>query len=471
VKPSTDNPYRLLPSVEDALSRPAVEALSKRVPRGLLVGFVQELLGAWRAAIQAGELDADGVRERLTRGDLETSLERRVRREEGVGLQRVLNATGVVLHTGLGRAPVHPEAARAMEAAARGYGTVEVDRFTGERNQRDDRLSELLVRLTGAEAGIVVNNNAGAVLLCLSTFAQGKETIVSRGELVEIGGSFRMPDVMARAGTRLVEVGTTNRTRARDYREAAGEATGLLLKVHTSNFRVVGFTQEVDAGELGQLGQELGLPTCFDLGSGLLEAAGEAPEFLDDEPRVRAAVEGGVDVVTFSGDKLLGGPQAGLIVGRHAAIERMRKNPMYRALRLDKVTLAGLQRTLELVHAGRGDELPVRAMLGRTADELDVVARELAHALGEAGYATEVVDERSQPGSGSAPGVFVPTRAVAVRSPRHSASELASRLRAADPPVFARIQDDRLLLDPRSLLPGEAEELVAVFAQLARSEG
>ncbi len=471
MKEQATNPYRLLPAVEEVLREPAVSAFEARVARDVLVTLVQATLDAWRGEIKAGELDADGLQARLASGGLAADLEARVRAEEGSGLIPAVNATGVVLHTGLGRAPMHPEAAAAMERVARSYAVLEVDRFSGERNRRDDRLSTLLQRLTGAEAGIAVNNNAAAVLLALQTFAGGRAAICSRGELVEIGGSFRMPDVMARAGVRLVDVGTTNRTRAADYRAAVTDATALLLKVHTSNFRMVGFTEEVSGAELAELGRELGLPTVFDLGSGLLEPEGAAPlaDLLEHEPLVRDAVACGLDAITFSGDKLLGGAQAGLIVGTAAAIGTMRRNPMYRALRLDKVTIAGLETTLELLLAGRGDEIPARAMMRATADELRPRADALAAAIDGLGstWTVEVLAATSQPGSGSAPGVELPTWVIAVARAGFTATELAASLRAGDPPVYARIQEERLRLDPRTLLPGDEERLLDALRALS----
>ena len=466
----TTNPYRALPSVEEVLSAPWAQGLHERFGRALLVGWVQAELEAWRGEIRDGGLDAAGVAARVGGGALREALEERGRRELGRGLRRAVDATGIVLHTGLGRAPVHAEAAAAMEEAARSYCVLEVDRESGERNERDERLSELLARLSGAEAGIAVNNNAAAVVLLLSTFAGGRETIVSRGELVEIGGSFRMPDVMERAGTRLVEVGTTNRTRAADYRAAAGPATGLLLKVHGSNFRMVGFTEEVGVLELAALGHELGVASAYDLGSGLLGPPDGFPaEILASEPAVAAAVAGGVDVVTFSGDKLLGGPQAGLAVGRAAAVRALRSNPLYRALRLDKVAIAGLERTLELLLAGRAAELPVRRMLSLPAAVLRERAEALAAELrGLPGLTVRVGEDASQPGSGSAPGVLLPTWVCGLRHAALGAGELAARLRRAEPPVFARIQEGELLLDPRTLLEGDLERLVgALRAALA----
>jgi L-seryl-tRNA(Ser) seleniumtransferase len=355
-----------------------------------------------------------------------------------------------------------------MAAAAGSYGVLEVDRDTGARNERDGRLSVLLARLTGAEAAIAVNNNAAAVLLALNTYAAGgREVVVSRGELVEIGGSFRVPDVMARAGARLREVGTTNRTRMDDYRGAVGEGTAMLMKVHTSNFRVRGFTHEVTPDELATLGAELGVATCFDLGSGLLETPDMRPLPLADEPRVREAVSSGVDLVSFSGDKLLGAPQAGLVVGKRGAVLALRRNPMYRAMRCDKVALAGLERTLQLMLEGRGDELPTRRMLLVTADELRPLAERLAAEL-TALAALDARPEpgRSQPGSGSAPDEYLDSWCVRVSSTRHTAAELAEALRKGDPPVFTRVQDDAVWLDVRTLLEDDLERLRAAFGAL-----
>jgi len=467
----TANPFRLLPSVEEVLRDVDVARFVSAVGREVVTGFVQSVLDAWRDELRAGTLDAEALRARLEGGGLLGALAERVRGEQKSGLVRVVNATGVVLHTGLGRAPVHPEVAARMEEAARSYVTLEIDRETGARGRRDDRLSSLCARLSGAEAAIAVNNNAAAVVLLLSTFSSGRATVVSRGELVEIGGSFRIPDVMARAGARLVEVGTTNRTRAADYRKGAVEHdAGLLLKVHTSNFEVVGFTEEVEPRELAALGAELGVPTAFDLGSGLLDPEGAAPlgDMLGKEPLVRDAVAAGIDVVTFSGDKLLGAPQAGVLVGKRATIERLRKCALYRALRLDKVAIAGLEATLELYLDGRADEIPARAMLRGDADAIAAAADRIAAAVGAlAGFTAEALDTDSQPGSGSAPTTFLPTRAVAVTHASLSADKLAHALRTGEPSVFGRISEDRLIVDPRTLLEGDEERLLAAFAALA----
>jgi L-seryl-tRNA(Ser) seleniumtransferase len=458
--------FRLLPQVDELLRDPRVAALVPLVGRELVHLFAAEAIESWRNEIRAGKLGVAEIEKRLARGDLASYLEALVRREGRRGIRRCVNATGVVLNTGLGRAPVHLEVADAMAEAARSYCVLEVDAETGERNQRDERLSELLARLTGAEAAIGVNNNAGAVLLLFQTFAGGKEAIVSRGELVEIGGSFRVPDVMARAGVELVEVGTTNRTRLADYEKAIGMRTGLLVKVHTSNFRLVGFTEDVAPTALAELGTAKGIATAYDLGSGLVEPAGAAPlaAILGGEPLVRDAVASGVDVVCFSGDKLLGAPQAGLLVGKRAAIDALRRNPIYRALRLDKVALAGLEKTVELLLQGRGGEIPARAMLALSADEIRPRAEALAQRLAAIpGLAVSVAAGSSEPGSGSAPGVEIGTFVVRATHARKSPSALAASLRAADPPVFARIQDGAVLLDPRTLLPGDDDDLVRAF--------
>lgn len=460
--------FRLLPGVDEASRLASIAPLVEGPERELVLGLLREVLEDWRSEIAADRLEPEQLARRLEEEDLAREVTSRLVRDRGRGLQRVVNATGVVLHTGLGRAPVHPEAAAAMERAAAGYCVLEVDRFSGERNERDARVGSLLERLTGAEAGIAVNNNAGAVLLCLQTFASGREAIVSRGELVEIGGSFRVPEIMARAGVTLREVGTTNRTRAADYERAASDGAGLLMKVHTSNYRVVGFTHEVDPEELAAIGRRTGTTTAFDLGSGLLEVAGATPlDMLGAEPLVRDAVASGVDVVTFSGDKLLGGPQAGLIVGCRSALDALRDNPIYRALRCDKVTLAGLEATLELYLAGRADELPARRLLSVSAEQLEPVAARISQAIGAlGGFEAEVGAGHSQPGSGSAPGVFLDTWIVRVRHAERSPDELAAALRAGDPPVFARIHEERLQLDPRTLLDGDEQRLLAAFTNL-----
>ncbi len=455
--------YRLLPSVDELLGAPELAALAGDCPRALLLELARGAVDGWRAAILAGELDAEELSARLARGELVGAVAAAAAVDARRGVRRVVNATGIVLHTGLGRAPWHPEAARAAAEVGASYCVLEVDRETGQRNRRDDRTSELVRRLTGAEAAIAVNNNAAAVMLVLNTFGRDREVILSRGELVEIGGSFRIPDVMERAGVRLREVGTTNRTRIADYRAAIGPETGLLMKVHTSNFRMEGFVEETGAEELAALGSEFGVPTAFDLGSGLYSGpGGSTPAGLDAEPRVEAALASGVDVVLFSGDKLFGGPQAGLLLGSAERVHALRSNPMYRALRLDKTTLCALERTLELFLAGRADELPARRALARTPEDLATAAAHLARDLDALpGLRAATEPGESQPGSGSAPGVTLPTTVVRVRADGLGPDELALRLRRAEPAVFVRVKDGGVLLDPRTLLPGEEELVVA----------
>ena len=475
---STDNPFRALPRVDD-LAREVADALDAAglsVPEAVRVALTQDELSRLRERIKAEGLGAAEVEHHVASGALARACLDACRRETERGVLPAVNATGVVLHTNLGRAPVHPDAALAMAQAASGYCALEVDRHSGKRNERDGRLGELLARATGAEAGIAVNNCAAAAFLTMQTFAGGREAIVSRGELVEIGGSFRVPDVMVRAGATLVEVGTTNRTRAADYERAIGPDTGLLMKVHTSNFRVVGFTEEVDPKDLADLAREHGITSAWDLGSGRFEADGaRALDVVGDETVVRDAVASGVDVVMFSGDKLLGAPQAGLIVGRRAAIRALRSNPIYRALRLDKVALAGLETTLGLLASGRGDEIPARSMMHRTRDELRAEARAIADEVnrGGGGLSAEVVDAESQPGSGSAPTVTLPGAAVLLRQEGRSADDLTDALRRGEPPVFARIHDGDVLLDPRALLPArqglaaDRDRLLAALRRLA----
>jgi L-seryl-tRNA(Ser) seleniumtransferase len=465
--------FRLLPGVDEVLRMARVAQLAARTGRDELTGLVRRTLEGLRREIAEGNVDATALAERLGTDELAARVEALFLADRKKGVVPAINATGVVLHTGLGRAPVHPEVAAEMARISGGFCVLEVDRASGKRNRRDDRLSELLARLTGCEAAIAVNNNAAAVFLCLNTFATGGECIVSRGELVEIGGSFRVPDVMTRAGVRLREVGTTNRTRAADYRAAANEQTGMLLKVHTSNFRVVGFTEEVGMGELAELGRELEITSAFDLGSGLFECDGVEPlSMLGAETVVRDAVASGLDLVTFSGDKLFGGPQAGMIVGKRAAVEALRKNPIYRAMRLDKATLCGLEGTLELLLDGRGDEIPARRMMRLTVDELRPRAQALAERLDVLpGLRAEAVPDKSQPGSGSAPDVFLDTVAVRVQHADLSADALARHLRMGEPCVFARIADDFVMCDPRTLLDGHDDQLVEAFAALCREVG
>lgn len=420
----------------------------------------------------------------------------RVRDKMRPHLRKVINATGIVLHTNLGRAVLAKEAVAALAEIAGSYNNLELDLDTGERGSRYAHVADLLCQLTGAEAGLVVNNNAAAVLLVLSTLAKGKAVVVSRGQLVEIGGSFRIPEVMAQSGAVLAEVGATNKTHLRDYENAINDETALLLKVHTSNYKIIGFTAEVDAKDLVQLGRRRGIPVFEDQGSGVLvdlSAYG-----LAKEPTVRESIRAGVDVVTCSGDKLFGGPQAGIIVGRRSIIEKLKKNPLTRALRVDKFTLAAMETTLRLYLDEKKavSSIPTLRMLAMTREEVglraEVFARVLAERTGgvvagavsgggnrsgrggdgdtvggceEAAAVVEVIDGCSQVGGGALPEEDIPTRLVSVVPLNISVNVLEERLRSAETPVLARIQKDRLLIDLRTVAEVEEKILIDTVVQ------
>jgi L-seryl-tRNA(Ser) seleniumtransferase len=383
-------------------------------------------------------------------------------------LMPVINATGVIIHTNLGRAPLSESAVDRMIAIGRGYVTLEYDLAQGERGRRDVHAEPLLCQLTGAEAAIVVNNNAAAVLLMLTALAQGREVIISRGELVEIGGGFRVPDVMRQSGALLREVGTTNRTRVADYAAAIADRTALILRVHPSNFVIQGFTERPPLDELAALGHRFNVPVVEDLGSGYLESSqSDEPPTLD-EPSVQASLRAGVDVVTFSGDKLLGGPQAGIIAGRRALIDTMRRHPLMRALRVDKLTYAALEGTLlDYVRGRAAMEVPVQRMLA--LDSVTLTHRAsvfVSRVLGGRVHAA-LIDGESAIGGGSAPGLHLPTPLIAIEIEGLSPDALLTRLRGTDPPIIARIQDDRVLLDLRTVLTDQDERLAENVLNLA----
>jgi L-seryl-tRNA(Ser) seleniumtransferase len=381
------------------------------------------------------------------------------------GLTRVINATGVILHTGLGRAPIPERAAGAAARAATGYGDLEVARETGARTPRSARAELLLASITGAEAALVVNNGAAALLLCLASLARGKRVPVSRGELIEIGGEFRIPDILSASGAKLVEVGTTNRTRLSDYRAAVNEGVGLVLKVHQSNYRLVGFTAAPSAPALAGLAHAAGVPFVYDLGSGLLD---RYPGVPDDEPAVVEALGDGADLVVFSGDKLLGGPQAGIILGRGELVARLRRHPIARAVRIDKMQVAALESVLHTYATGRRAELPVWRMLQEPADEVHHRASRLAEELdGELANAF-VVRTHSTVGGGSLPGHTIPSWAVRLRVP--DAQATAARLRTGSPAVFCRVEDDAVLFDLRTVTESELPDLCRAI-QYAREGG
>jgi len=479
---------RRLPSVDELLELAEAAEGAAALARPLLVKAVRAAVSRVREAVLNGRpTDPDEARFVEAPQGLETPegralwgrlVARSVERARRAQLGRVINATGVVLHTNLGRAPLSDAAIEAVRAAASGYSNLEYDLEAGARGLRDVHCEELLKELTGAEAALVVNNNAAAVLLVLSALAAGREVVISRGELIEIGGSFRIPDVLAQSGCTLVEVGTTNRTHLRDYERAIGTQTAALLKVHTSNYKIVGFTHSVSARELAGLAREKGILLVEDLGSGVLVPTERYG--LAHEPTVEEAVASGADVVTFSGDKLLGGPQAGVIVGRREAVEACRRHPLARALRVDKMTLAALQATLRAYADRTPEEVPVWRMIAAPPDELRRRAEGLAvrikGLLGEAwekvqgeSAAVFAVECRSAVGGGSLPGETLPSWAVAVRSPRASQLSLAAALRRHSPPVIGRAEEGALLLDVRTIAPAEEELVAQAVASALRS--
>jgi L-seryl-tRNA(Ser) seleniumtransferase len=455
--------FRVIPSVEQLRQRDAMRALETRYGRAALVDALRAETGALRDELGAGRIAAVTLGDAVER--IERGVETRLRAAMRPSLVRVVNATGVIVHTNLGRAPLSAAALARVQEVAGGYTNLEYDLAAGRRGRRDTHAEKLIARLTGADAAVVVNNNAAATLLLLAALANGREVIISRGELVEIGGGFRVPDVMTQSGAILREVGTTNRTRAADYAAAISDRTALILRVHPSNFKVVGFTERPSLEELSALGQRFNLPVAEDLGSGWLgwPDRAELPEALRDEPIVSESIAAGAGVVCFSGDKLLGGPQAGIIAGRTDVLERIRRHPLMRALRVDKLTYAALEATLEEHASGRGQEaVPVQRMLRMTADDLAARAETLAAALAANGWQTRVVDGASTVGGGSAPGAELPTRLVELTRDGLTADQIEQHLRAQDPPVVARIWNDRVVLDLRTVLPEETAILAAL---------
>ena len=429
---------RRLPSVDRLLRD---ERLAGQ-PRELAVAAIRAVLDEAREEIRSGGEAGDLVGRALA--GLESV--------QAPSLRRVLNATGVIVHTNLGRAPLPAAALERVAAVGAGYSNLELDLETGQRGSRQDHLAGLLRRLVGGEAALVVNNNAAAVLLAVAALAEGREVVVSRGELVEIGDGFRIPDVLARSGARLVEVGTTNRTRAADYERAIGPETALLLRVHQSNYRIVGFTEQPGLGELAEVARRRGVPLVDDLGSGALAE-------LEGEPAVAASLRAGSDLVCFSGDKLLGGPQAGIVAGRADLVERLRRHPLQRALRADKLTLAALEGTLALYldPEGAGIEIPVLRMLREPSADVRARAERLAAAVGG-----EVEETVSRVGGGAMPLAELPSFACAVEE------SLAAALRAGEPPVIGVVRDGRTLLDCRTLSDAEADEAATAVAEARR---
>jgi len=435
---------RKLPSVDKLLQTEAVVSLVEKHGRELTLEALRSALDQARQAILNGQPAPDAE-------TLIAEAARRLALEVRPSLYPVINATGVIIHTNLGRAPLSERARQAMTEVSTGYSNLEYDMEVGARGSRYVHAAQLLRRLTGAEDALVVNNNASAVLLTLTALARDREVLISRSQLVEIGGGFRIPDVMRQSGARLVEVGTTNRTYIRDYADALHPMnTALILRVHRSNFRITGFVHDPSLEELVALGDEYAIPVMDDLGSGTL--LDTEPYGMAHEPTIQESLAAGASVVTASGDKLLGGPQAGLILGKADLIAKLRHHPLARAVRVDKTTLAGLQATLLAYLQGKAtEEIPVWRMIATPVETLERRARRWQRALRDTGVPMTVVAAESTVGGGSLPGQTLPTRALALQVP--SPDALAARLRTAEPPVVARIEDERLLFDPRTVLP------------------
>jgi L-seryl-tRNA(Ser) seleniumtransferase len=449
--PTANKTLRKLPSVDKVLLQPEVKKLLSSFPRDVVVEGIRKVLSNKRKALRSGKR----VVAKVAGKEVKAALGRWMR----PAMRKVINATGVVVHTNLGRAPLAPEVAKVVCEAGAAYTDLELDLATGQRGSRTDLIRGILCERTGAEDALVVNNNAAAVYLALKTLASGREVVVSRGELVEIGGSFRIPDVMAASGARLVEVGTTNKTRVDDYQKAIGPDTAMLLKVHRSNFELVGFTQEATVSELSAVARKHRVPLVMDLGSGtLLE---RVPRSMGDVPTVKGILSDGADLVCFSGDKMLGGPQSGILLGKKELIGSLARDPMARALRVGKLTLAGLWATLALYRGGdRGAHaVPVVGMLLAEPRELKKRAEKLKKAIGKAG--ARVVPTVGQVGGGAMPLVELEGFGVALKVKK--AQGLLERLRAQDPPVLARLHQDQVILDVRTVLDDEQ------LGQLARA--
>jgi L-seryl-tRNA(Ser) seleniumtransferase len=455
---------RAIPSIELLRRRPAVRLLEARFGWEATLGALRRGASHVRTTLAAGEQASgpDELAERIERFALE-SLDAWFT----PSLRRVINATGVIVHTNLGRAPLAQAAVERIAEIALGYSTLEYDVATGARGRRDVHAESLLCRITGAEAAVVVNNNAAATMLILAALAAGREVIVSRGELVEIGGGFRVPDVMAQSGAILREVGTTNKTRVADYAAAISDRTALILRVHPSNFRIEGFTERPSLGDLVALGRRFTIPVVEDLGSGLL-MAGPSHPLSGIEPTVEATVHAGLDACCFSGDKLLGGPQAGVIAGRASVIDLLRRHPLMRALRADKLTYAALEATLTEYAAGRAEEtVPVQRMLSAPAGDIRARAETLAGRLGQLrGWRAEILAGTSAVGGGSAPGVELPTCLLGVERMGTTPDALEEALRRATPPIIARIHGDRVVLDLRTVLVEQDAQLARLMEHL-----
>jgi L-seryl-tRNA(Ser) seleniumtransferase len=462
--------FRLLPSLDELLRHPAIEALVQRQGRSVTIAAARASLEQLRTDITAGKLDEAQIRSRLD--ELPRTVEQRLRQSLAYSLRPVINATGVILHTNLGRAPLSRAALERIAEVSQGYSNLEFNLSTGERGQRDVHLDRLFAKLLNTAerevSTIVVNNNAAAVLLALNSLAEGGEVLVSRGELVEIGGSFRIPDVMAKSGAVLREVGTTNRTRIADYEDVVTDRTKLLLRVHRSNFQIVGFTEQPSLEELVALGRKHNIPVMEDLGSG--EIFDLRNVGVRGEPMIADSLRAGVDVVTYSGDKLLGGPQAGIISGDPALVAKVRANPLFRALRVEKMFYAALEATLLAYLREDYDSIPALRMMRLSEDVLAQRANQIADRLRAncPNLLVEVVESRSVLGGGAAPGSTLPTRVLAVKSASHNPDELCAQLRQWETPIIARVEEGRVLLDLRTVEPEQEEAIVAALESVSK---
>ncbi len=475
--------YRRLPSVDELARSEEIFPLIQREGEVAVLNAARSVLARLRSEISAGIIDESGIDIALT--TLAPALEIELQQSSKFSLQPVINATGVILHTNLGRAPLSASALEHIRNTAAGYSNLEFDIQSGDRGKRDAHVDRLFRQLFGARVGtaapgcpgqqrspdvstIVVNNNAAAVLLALNTLAESSEVIVSRGELVEIGGSFRIPDIMAKSGATLREIGTTNRTNLSDYESAINEKTKLLLRVHRSNFEISGFTQRPSLEELVALARRRNLPLMEDLGSGALfdlSAAG-----IKNEPTVFDSLHAGVDVVAYSGDKLLGGPQAGILTGSPQFITKMRANSLFRALRVDKLTCAALEATL-LAYVKRDyNSIPALCMMRLTKEEIKMRAQAIAAEVLSSRVAADVIDGESIIGGGAAPSAVLPTFLLAITCPGLSADDLAERLRKSNPAIISRVQDGRVVLDLRTVFPGQDSEIVTILIPIGRGD-
>jgi L-seryl-tRNA(Ser) seleniumtransferase len=458
--PEVTTLLRQIPAVNDVLDRTALKGLEARVGRRLVVECTRRVLQRFRDRIVAGSLSS------VSLAALEQEISCEADMATRLSLEPVINASGVILHTNLGRAPLAREAVEHLAEVATRYSNLEYELEAGERGKRDVHTERLFCQLLGAEKALVVNNNAAAVLLALNTLAEGMEVVVSRGELIEIGGSFRIPEVCAKSGAILHEVGTTNRTRIEDYAAAINERTRLLLRVHPSNFRILGFTARPSLEEFVALAQRHSLISMEDLGSGCLVDL--STQGIRDEPTATASLKAGVDVVTFSGDKLLGGPQAGIVAGKRELLERIRKNPLFRALRVDKLTIAALEGTISLYLRGKTDEIPALRMIQLSLEAIRPRATRLAEKISaHPQFSVRIQDGESVIGGGSTPAQSLPTVLLAVTHARHSAQELERLLRRSSPPVIARVEEDALLLDLRTVFEDQDGELLQALEAIA----